>query len=119
DRFEEAGVALPHRVLDRHGTGDLERLLARVDRVVGAVHQRDDDVEHRITRHYARGERVADALLGRRYVFAGNSALRDLVLEDESRAALPWLDVQLDVADLDFVAGLPSDDTRAVGRVVG
>lgn len=47
DRLQDLGAALGHRLADRHGGGDLEGHLGRVDLVVRAVVERDLHVDDR------------------------------------------------------------------------
>ena len=76
-----------------------------VDRVIGAVDQRDREIDHREAER-AVLERVDDALLDRRDVIARHHAAGDLLLELEAGAARQRLDLEHHVAELAVTAGL-------------
>lgn len=106
DGFENDGIRLLAGLLERHGTGDLERKLRRVDLVIGAVVQRDLYVDHGEAGQNARFHRAANALLDRRNEFLRDRAADGGVDELEALAALVGFDGDLDMAVLALAAGL-------------
>src|SRR5438552_15199476 len=109
DRLEQGRLTLLHAVLGRHRPSDGEGHLVGVDLVVGAVHQRRLDVDHRESRQDAAIERLDDALLHRGVVFLRDRATHDLVDELESLARLIRFDVDLGVAVLAATTGLADE----------
>src|SRR6266568_7424170 len=94
----------------------MERHLARVDRVVRAVHQRDHDVQHRVAGDDPALERLADALLDGGDELARDTALGDLVLEDDAAAGLAWPHVDLGVTELALFAVLANEPPDPLRR---
>src|SRR6185312_6850765 len=82
-----------------------ERHVGGIDGVVGAVDQRDLDVDH-LKAERALLEGLDAALLDRGNVVARHHAAGDLVLELEARTARQRLDVEHHVAELAVAAGL-------------
>ena len=70
-----------------------------------AVYERDLDVEHRVAGHDARLERLAGAVLDGGYVFLGDGAAHDLILEDEARAAFERFDAYCGTWEIDAATG--------------
>src|SRR6266571_9116884 len=80
-RFEQRGIRLGGRLLERHRTGDLEGELGRVDLVVGTVGQRHLDVDHRVAGQHAELGGLLAAGVYRGDVLPGDPASGYLVLE--------------------------------------
>src|SRR4029078_1770867 len=80
--------------------GDLERPLARVDVVVGALDELALDVDARVAGEHARAERLLDALVDRLDVLLRDLPADDLVLELVALARLLRDQVDDDVAVL-------------------
>src|SRR2546430_2135185 len=109
DRLEQHGTRLPGGLLHGHRARDLERHLARVHVVVGAVHELHLHVDHRVPREHAALQGLLHALLHRADVLLGNRAAHDLVLEDEAGARLLRLEVDDDVSVLPAAARLANE----------
>ena len=114
-RLENDRAGLGDRVLDRHGTGDLERHLRRVDLVVRPVDQRHPDIDHRHAGVDARVERLADAHVDRLDVLAGDRGAHDLVHELVATTLRQGLDLDDGVAVLALAAGLADEAPVALG----
>src|SRR3989304_10087417 len=80
-RLEQLGLRPLHRVLERHRACDLEGHLTRVDLVVGAVDERDSDVDDRVAGENARLHRLLDPEVDRGDVLLRNLPADDLVDE--------------------------------------
>src|SRR5919109_4319578 len=100
DRLEELRLRPLHRVLERHRPGDLEGHLARVDLVVRAVDELDDDVHDRVAGEDPRLHRLLDPEVDGRDVLARDAAAGDLVDELVALARLGRLEVDDRVAEL-------------------
>ena len=74
--------------------------------MVGAVEDRDLDVDDRVAGERSGFEGAYDALLDRRDVFARNRAAVDVVDESEAASRFLRLYAQIDVAVLAAAAGL-------------
>ena len=85
DRLQQRGLGAPHRLLEAHGPGDLERHLRRVDLVIRAVGQPHLDVDHRIPGEDAGVHGLADALLDGGHVFPGHRSPRRSCSRTRSR----------------------------------
>src|SRR5215213_8404157 len=116
DGFEQDGLGLLHRVLERERPGDVERALVGVDLVVRAEDELDLDVHQLVAGEEAALHRVADALLDGLDELARDGAARDLVLEDEALARR-GRDLQLGVAVLAPAARLALVALDALGRL--
>src|SRR5205809_4178426 len=125
DRLEQHRGRAARRFLHRHRARDLERHLAGVDVVVGAVDQLYLHIHHRIAGEDAVLERLLHPLLHRPDVLPRDRAPDDLVLEDEAGARRPRLEVDDHVAVLAAAPGLPDEpaldvfDALADGLAVG
>lgn len=116
DRLEDLGAALRHRLADRHGGGDLEGHLRRVDLVVRAVVERDLHVDDREAQERTALHGFLDALLDGRDEVLRHGAADDDVLEDIARTARVRLGLDLDVAVLTATAGLAHELALDVDR---
>src|SRR3569833_4697779 len=100
-RLQQRGVGLAGRLLERHGTGELERQLRGVDAVAGAVLQSDLDADQRVSGEHAELGRLLAARVDRRDVLPRDAATGDLVLELVAvAAAAERFDVDDDAAEL-------------------
>jgi len=108
-RLEELRLRALHRLLEGHRAGDLERPLARVDLVVGALDQLDLDVDDGVAREDTRAERFLDPLVDRLDVLLRDLAADDLVLELVALARLLRDQVDDDVAVLARAARLADE----------
>ncbi len=84
--------------------------------MVGAVDERDRDVDHRVTGDDARLQRFAHALLDRGDELARDAPLGDLVLKHKSRPALARPHIHLGVTELALASALADEPTDAVRR---
>jgi GAF domain-containing protein len=84
--------------------------------VVGAVHDGDVDVHHRVPGAHARGERALHAAAHRVNELAGDGATHGLVFEEEALARLARRDLQHTVAVLTATAGLADEATLGARR---
>src|SRR5919197_2313648 len=109
DRLEQLRLRTLHRLLEGHRAGDLERHLARVDLVVGAVDELDADVDDRVAGEDARLHRLLDAEVDRGDVFARYLTADNLVRELVALAGLRGLRVDDRVAVLAAAAGLTDE----------
>ena len=106
DRLEQDRLALLQRFAQSRARGDFEGQRRRVDVVVGAVDQRDLEVDHREAGEHACVQHRLEALFDARDVFLRHRAADDLVLELEPRAGRRRLDDDLDARELAGAAGL-------------
>src|SRR3954452_25425179 len=104
-RLEQDGLRAARGLLEGERAGDLEGDLRRVRVVVLAVDERHSDVDDRVARAHAVGERLLDALLDRRDELDRHRAAADLRDEVEALAGRR-LDVDVDDAVLARAAGL-------------
>src|SRR5438477_7653415 len=116
DGLQEHRARVQGSLSDRHRSGDLERHVIRIDRVVFAVDQRHLDIDHGITGDHALGHVIDDALLHRGAEALGDRAPEDLVLPDETLAALGW--GHLDDADSVLAVATGLLDMPALGATV-
>src|SRR5438093_8175717 len=105
-RFEQHGLGLLRRVLERHRAGDLERHFRRVDVMVRAVVQLDPDIVNRVAGEDAARQRFPDAFLDRLDEFPGDRPAGGLVFEDVAGTRLAGIQMDLRVAVLPAAAGL-------------
>src|SRR4051794_18088220 len=105
DGLEQDRLRATRGLLEGEGAGDLEGDLRRVRVVVLAVDERHSDVDDRVARAHAVGERLLDALLDRRDELDRHRAAADLRDEVEALAGR-GLDVDVDDAVLARAAGL-------------
>ncbi|ABA49010.1 hypothetical protein BURPS1710b_3780 [Burkholderia pseudomallei 1710b] len=91
-RLQHHRVRTAHRFLERHRTGHAERVFVRVDVVVRTERQVHLHVDDREARQHARLQRILDALVDGRDVFARNHAALDLVEELVALALLVRLE---------------------------
>ena len=106
DGFENDGIRLLAGLLERHGTGDLERKLRRVDLVIGAVVQRDLDVDDRVTGENTGEHGALNTGIDRGNVFLGDRAADEGVDKLVTLAGLVGLDMDLDVTVLTLTTAL-------------
>src|SRR3954452_8306722 len=104
-RLEQDGLRAARGLLEGERAGDLEGDLRRVRVMVLAVDERHADVDDRVARADAVGQRLLDALLDRRDELDRHRAAADLRDEVEALAG-GRLDVDVDDAVLARAAGL-------------
>src|SRR6266496_3954632 len=109
DRLEQDRMRLARGFFHGHRAGDLERHFARIDVVVGAVHQLHLHVHHRIAGQHAVLEGFFHPRLDGTDVFLGDRAADDVVLEHEPATRLAGLHMDDDVAILAAAAGLADE----------
>src|SRR3990170_5411917 len=109
-------MGLARRLLERHGTGDLEGDLRRVHVVVAAVEQRDFDVDNRIARQGAVFGRFLHSLFDGGNVLAGNGAAPYGVDEFKPRARRLGLELYPHIAILAATTGLADKPTLLLDR---
>ena len=105
DRLQQHRLALRQRLAHADPRRGAEREIGGVDAVIGAVRQRDVEVDDGEAERPAR-EAVDHALLHRADIVARHRAADDLFVEFEARAARHRLDLQHHVAELAMAAGL-------------
>src|SRR5207302_1256382 len=94
------------RLLQRHGAGDLERDLARVDLVVRTVDERGPDVHERVPGQHAALAGLLDTLVHGRDVLARNLPADDLVHELVAATGAGGLEIDHGVPVLASAAAL-------------
>src|SRR5262249_45518255 len=104
------------RVLEGHGTGNLERHFRRVDIVVRPVVQLDLHIVDGIAREYAAGQRFLDPLVDGLDVFHGNRTAYDAFLDGVNGARRAGMKVDLRVTVLTAPTRLPDVTSFAVCR---
>src|SRR3954452_19453343 len=108
-RLEQLRLRALQRLLERHGAGDLEGALARVDLVVGALDELHLDVDDGIAGEDARVHRLLDTSIDARDVLLGYLPADDLVRDRVPLARRLRLDVDHGVAVLARAAGLADE----------
>src|SRR3954470_13203196 len=108
DGLEQDGLRPARRLLEGERARDLEGDLRRVRLVVLAVDERHADVDDRVARAHAVGERLLDALLDGGDELGRHGAAADLRDEVEALAGRR-LDVDVDDAVLARAAGLADE----------
>src|SRR5690606_18824203 len=108
-RLEQNRIGPTSPLLERHGTGDLEGHLGRVDVVIRTEDQLHLDVDHRVPGEHAVVHRLTHPLGCTLDVLTGDHATADLVLEDEARARLTRFDVDDHVSVLTTATALPDE----------
>ena len=115
DRLEQRRFGLLHGGLERLAGRELEGHFRRIDIVIGAVVDRDFEIDHREAGQIAPSRGFDDALFDRRDEVARNRSTEHFVGEFELLAARERLHPDPAVAELAVSAGLllvPSLDVR-------